>query len=181
MIRLLTALFLGIGIFCFSNDMQQADPEWPRESLLFLAYGNESLLLNQPSYALENYQEAREILHASDGFFPAIDFLISFGEAIAYDLLGCHEQCQQSLDELLVIYDENDDEEEEEEDSESDEYTSFCCIEVMKYLRTLAYKAPSPDVRKFLLSLINGMEEELLFGFGDLKQHVKLSWLASRA
>ena len=94
---ILIIVFVGSGIFCFSEEETVIENQWQVESLIYLEKGNEYLFLHEPISALENFQRASSFLDTSDNSANVIGFLISFGQVIAYDILGFREHCKQSL------------------------------------------------------------------------------------
>ncbi len=87
-------VFLGMGFPCFSEEFQRDLKEWQSESLMHLGNGTANLLSHEPWHALEDFQRASTFLDPSDNSSFVIGFLISFGQAIAYDCLGFQENCK---------------------------------------------------------------------------------------
>ena len=88
---MLTVLILRIGLPCFSDEFRQDLKEWQSESLKHFCYGSANLFSHEPCKALEDFQRATTCLDRSDRSSSAIDFLILFGQVIAYDVLGFRE------------------------------------------------------------------------------------------
>lgn len=155
---------LGIGLPCFAEEFEPTLKEWQSESLTYLGNGNAHLLAHEPWQALENFQKASALLDPTDNSSFVIGFLISFGQAIAYDCLGFHGKCKEAIGSLFLAISGYDDEESPETglntDSNSHEYESS-----VQFLRNLAVIAPSLEVRELLLSLIDDMESESLPSF----------------
>jgi hypothetical protein len=168
MLRLiLTTLFLGIWLPCFSEEFRNNLKEWQGESLKHMSDGSINLLSNEPWRALRDFQRAEALLDRSDRASSAIGFLISFGQVIAYDALGFREQCKQSIGSLFLTFNEyNKEEDRNAEDGTNknflvpDEYE-----ESVEFLRNLAAVAPSSDVRELLFSFVDQIAEELLPAF----------------
>jgi len=109
------------------------------------------------SSAIENFDKAESINKESAKLQPELDFWISFCRAIAYDNLGMSKECAQSIGSLVLIaYNMNGEDADKEDegiaDEESDEATQF--------LQKLASRAKSWNVRKYLLEITNGLDEE---------------------
>jgi hypothetical protein len=137
---------------------------------LHLSYGNSHLLLYEPWQALEQFQRANSLLDKSDNSSCPIGFLITFGQVIAYDCLGFHDQCKQAVGSLFLNINEYDDGDDLR--SEENECGQTACEDskiALQFLQNLAMLAPSSEIREFLFSLIEGMAEELLpaFQFAD--------------
>jgi hypothetical protein len=93
---------------------------------------------------------------------PIEDFFIHFGKIIAYDHLGLHEECQNTIQSLSRLMNE-----EEDESCESDKTEDLTTEEYLIWelwlgcLRNLSEQAPTPHVRDYLFSLLDEMMEEL--------------------
>ena len=171
---MLATLLLIIGLPVFSeetsNEFHHPLQEWQNEALVHFSYGNTHLLLHEPWKALEQFQRANSLLDKSDGSSCPIGFLITFGQVIAYDCLGFHDQCKQAVGSLFLNINEYNDE--DDPLYEEDECSQTTCEEskiALQFLQNLAILAPSSEVRELLFSLIEDMAEELLpaFQFAD--------------
>lgn len=175
---LFISLCLMLGVPCFSAEFQHDLKEWQSECLLHLGYGNAGLLLDEPLYALEEFQKATTLLDTSDNSSSIISFLISFGQAIAFDCLGLKEHCRESIGSLFLAINEYD---EEEELTDIDEQSIPNFVEnkaAIEFLRDLVSVAPSPEIRELLFSFIEDMAEELLptFEFAEQPFFEKTNW-----
>lgn len=161
---ILVVTFFGIGCPCFSEEIRPNLKEWQSESLIHLGLGNAHLLAHEPWQALEDFQRASSLLNPSDNSSFVISFLISFGQAIAYDYLEFRDQCKQAIGSLFFAFDGYDDEESTETGEESN-FNSQESGSSLELLRNLASIAPSPEVRELLFSIVDEIEEELLPSF----------------
>ena len=180
MIRVVLAtLLLGIWLPCFSEESRNDLKEWQSESLQHFIYGSAHLLSHEPWRALEDFQTAIECLDKSDRSPSAISFLISFGQVIAYDVLGFREQCKQTIGTLFLAVNECDDQDQDDgintnkDFSVANEYE-----EAVDFFRDLAAIAPSPDVRELLFSFIDEIADEVLPAFKFAEAHFlgKTDW-----
>jgi hypothetical protein len=167
---MLVALFFIVGLPIFSeetsNKFHHPLQEWQNEVLLHFGYGNTHLLLHEPWQALDQFQRANSLLDKSNSSSCPIGFLITFGQVIAYDCLGFHDQCRQAIGSLFLNINEYDDG--DDLHSEEDESSQTACEEskiALQFLKNLAVLAPSSEVRELLFSLIEYMAEELLPAF----------------
>lgn len=155
---------LGIELSCFAQELHPALKEWQNESLTHLSNGTINLLSHEPWHALENFQKASTLLDMSDHSSLIINFLIFFGQAVAYDCLGFHEQCKQAIGSLFFSINGYDSDVSTTDgqyiDSNSHEYASS-----VQFLRNLAAIAPSYEVRELLFSIIDEIANELLPSF----------------
>ena len=151
---------LAVGLPCFAEESESFLKEWQSESLTYIGNGNAHLLAHEPWQALENYQKANEFLDLTDNSSFVLGFLISFGQAVAYDCLGFHGKCKQAIGSLFFAINGYDSEEpagvDQNPDSNSHEYESS-----VQFLRDLAAIAPSLEVRELLFSIIDDIESEL--------------------
>jgi hypothetical protein len=159
----LVILLLGIWFPCFSEESRDDLREWQSESLEYFIYGSAHLLEHEPWRALENFQTATDHLDRSSS---AMSFLVSFGQVIAYDVLGFKEQCKQAIGSLFLAVNEGDKEDQEAEMNTNREFSiSGEYEEAVGFFRDLAAVAPSPDVRELLFSFIDEIAEEALPAF----------------
>ena len=171
---MISALLFITGLPIFSeetsNEFHYPLQEWQNEALLYFSYGNVHLLSHEPWKALEQFQRANSLLDKSDSSSCPIGFLITFGQVIAYDCLGFHDQCKQAIGSLFLNFNEYDDG--DDLPSEKDECSQTTYEEskvALQFLQNLAILAPSSEIRELLFSLIEDMAEELLpaFQFAD--------------
>src|SRR5271156_3333067 len=64
--------------------------------------GNANLRSQNYTGALENFALATAFLENAEGSFPEVDFLIHFGQVVAYDNLGLPDQCRQALGSMFL-------------------------------------------------------------------------------
>lgn len=156
-------LLLGTTASAFPKDFSQISNVGERDdeqlAMIYVGYGNLYLLASEYSQALENFQKATDILENAKTFpsFPEseIYLLTMFGRLVAYDNLGLRSQCEQTVGKLFLLassYIEDDDAESERPLSPEEK-------QAMGLLRKIAGLAPSTDIREFLLSLIDAIEE----------------------
>jgi hypothetical protein len=167
---LLLIVCLGCALPSYTDEHTQVVQETQEESLFYLGHGNASLLAHEPWQALEFFQKATVSLNASDCSSCVVQFLISFGQAVAFDTLGFDEQCRQSLGALLLAINDYETRNSDEEVDDivvpllDSEYA-----EAIDSLRALANMAASPDVRELLCAFVDEMSEELLPPFAIAK------------
>lgn len=144
---ILMAIFLGTGCVGFSEQLlPQALLQSQGDSLVYWGRGYANLLGNEPLRALENFRKSTAALNRPDDWAGAVSFMISFGEIVAYDMLGSRAECKQALGSLLLAASEDDEEDDEEEIADDEEGVEI--------LLALANLAPSPDIRKLLFALL---------------------------
>lgn len=153
-------IFISLNICGYSSELSQTN--WQLESLDYLGLGNAHLLSHEPILALENYQKASAIIDRSDNFSCVISFLICFGEAISYDMLGFHEHSKQSIGSLLLTINEYEAKDIRGEDYQCIAQPSDELEGSIELLHVMASMAPSEDVREFLFSFVEAMAEEVL-------------------
>lgn len=164
--RICLVLFLGMISPCFSEEIEKTKQEWYVESLYYLGNGHINLLMHEPAMALDNFQKATELLDESDkSSSSVIKFLISFGEAIAYDSLGLKEESIRSLGMLLIAFNEYEPEEIQDSHRNDDCSIPNHCEEAIEFLRAVVNVSPSSNIREVLFSLIDSMADELLHAF----------------
>jgi hypothetical protein len=158
-------LLLRIGFLCFAEERDLK--EWQLESLQYFANGSANLLAHKPWRALEDFQRSNALLDKTDKSTSVISFLISFGQAIAFDSLGFREECKEAIGSLFLIINEYnlEDGQDSGDNSEDDFSDSKENEEAVQFLHNLAAISPSSDVRELLLSLVNEIAEELLPAF----------------
>ena len=103
MFRFLLTLLLLITKFSgFSNQYHDPIQNWRNEVTLHLSYGNLHLMSDQPWLALEEFQKAKSFIDVSESSSLPLDFMITFGQVIAYDRLGFHDQCKQAIGAMYI-------------------------------------------------------------------------------
>lgn len=178
MLKYLSNLFLFLAAtLCFSNESGRDFKEWQIKSMEYFASRSANLLTQEPWHALENFQKASTLVDQSDNSSNIINFLILFGQTVAYDTLGFREQCIQSLGSLFLVINECDLEETENEDEEESPSLTDESIDDLEILRTLAQLAPSADVKELLLSLVDEITEDAAPAFSLSKASInKHDW-----
>ncbi len=131
------------------------------EDLVEVVSGDTALLLGDPQTALEHLQNAAQLVDRSSAGCDGTLFLILLGQTIAYDCLGLHEQCDQSLQDLrtLTANQPADEEDDDEESSDPEDvalekvFTNMLdmCVFVLQNMVALA---PSQDVRDALSGIV---------------------------
>jgi hypothetical protein len=163
MIRWLLAVILvviNVSIFTEEHHLQ----DWQDEALFHLGNGNAHLLSQEPLHALEDFQKAKSLLDETDESSCSIDFLITFSQVIAYDCLGFHDHCKQSLGSLFLAINEYDDEELTEDSNFSHGENEDPKIAIL-FLQDLASFTPSREVKGLLFSLIEDMADQSMPAF----------------
>lgn len=163
---IIAVLLLGQSVHCLSEEYDQDLKEWQQDNLVYyVGCANVDLFMNDPESALENFQIASTLLDPSDD--PScMGFWISFGQVIAYDMLGLEDECNRSIGSLFLLI--NDFSEQEDTSSESeleidiDRETDKIIIDSLRELATLA---PCLQVRKLLLSIVDDLADEVLSSF----------------
>lgn len=164
---ILAVLLLGFSYSSFAEEIPQLDDKWNLHNdslaLVYIGRGNENLLEHHYSQALSDFQYAASLLNNEKIHIPELDFLICFGQIIAYDNLGLKDQCQNAMLSLFLIITQNDDETCNDDqsgvvDSNSDQEEY---IEGAALMMKLINLAPSPSVREFLFSLIEDISEDV--------------------
>lgn len=133
------------------------------ESVAFIAEGSLNLFCNEPYSALENFQKALTLSSQSEDL-SATEFLVLFGQVIAYDMLGLKGSCGEAANSLLFSM-QNCAAESDEAEVSQDFLSEIEDLETFEMLRGLASIAPTPEVREFLFSLIDEISEEEVFTF----------------
>ncbi|MES2345834.1 MAG: hypothetical protein V4494_07855 [Chlamydiota bacterium] len=134
------------------------------DDLFFSHYinGYVSLVTKNYFFALDHFDKAFSCVHSEDSLE---NLFVQFGRIIAYDNLGLQERCQNAIETLSRLMDdeseENDDdlESEETEDLTLEEYQAWALW--LHCLKNLSLQTPTPAVREFLLSLVKEMMQEL--------------------
>jgi hypothetical protein len=169
MIKIILALLIfGIGTPCFSEESQRELKEWQIEHLQYFMNGSVNLLSDEPWKALENFQQAASLIEKTDEFSFASGFLVSFGQAIAFDVLGFTEQCRQSVCSMIFAINRYGDEDTSIRLNRNPPHIEES-DEIINFLRNLAAIAPSRDVRELLFSFVDQIAEEIspAFEFGE--------------
>jgi hypothetical protein len=172
-------MFFGIGLHSFCEAAPQKPAQRHTESLLYLENGYRQLLLNESKQALTDFENATASLEDIDKSSCAINFLISFGQVIAYDSLGFREECMQSVGSLLFAITAYDERNYGTEIGTSQDVLSPIEYETtIGFLTTLSTVAPSPEVQDLLFSIIDEMAEEFLpaFKFAEQPFSNTVSW-----
>jgi hypothetical protein len=156
-------LFVGTSYSCFSRDIPK-NVELPfgivaSPAVVYAGCGNIHLLLGDFEFALEDFRKASLYLEYCES--PEIsEFMILFGQIVAYDNLNQRDKCEQALGSLLLSMQNFDDEEEYDDDgAEIDIDFERMYAESIKMMKRLAVLASSDDVREFLLSIVDEMDD----------------------
>ena len=150
------ALFALIGI-----QLPLAAAPQPSQTILYLAYAQASLLINDANSAIAYLDHAASYIDPSDAEAPIYQFFLLFGQAIAYDQLGNRAACQQAIGALCLTMSGSDD------DSEDDYVTHYSQETgelVVSFLRAVVATAPSADVKALLTEMVDEIAEEILYG-----------------
>lgn len=150
-------LCLGTGASCMSHEVPQEiqlpfgitiDP-----AAAYTAAGHLHLMLRDFEMALQDFRKATFCAEQSDEETAEdVELMVRFGQVIAYDNLNLRDDCERTLQALLMSSEKSEpDEEEEEEESEEDKQVSE---EVHTMFYNLAQLCPSDDIREALTSLI---------------------------
>ncbi len=93
------------------------------------------------------YQEALEDFEAAEKLSPdpELRFMLLFGKIITYDCLNMRPECERSIGALMLLMAQY-----ESQENCIEDFDSKFMDELFK---SLAQKAPSKDVRKFLLEI----------------------------
>jgi hypothetical protein len=160
--RILTLVFLSIGMLSFAEEEESNEDRWRSQSLEYFSQGAAHLLSDEPIAALEYFDKA----HLFSSQIPEAEFCLSFFETIIFDRLGDRERCAHAIASMLrsieVLKEDDSDEEIDLTDTENSQ-------DVCEMMSVLAHQAPSEDVRAILFSIIEQIKEELLpsFQFAD--------------
>lgn len=161
---LVAAIFVVLksGIIAETIQLQN----WQEEALSYIAEGNASLFSGKAWQALEYLQKAKSSIDDTDPSASPIGFFVNFSQIIAYDRLGFHDLCKQSIGALFLTINENEEENfeiEEEKDNESDPML------LVNFLQNLTMFAVSEEVKELLFSVVDDIAEVLLpsFKFAD--------------
>lgn len=173
----LVLLIFGMGTPCFSEESRRDLKEWQIEHLQYFMNGSVNLLSDEPWQALENFQKAASLIEKTDEFSFASGFLVAFGQAIAFDVLGFTEQCRQSVCSMIFAINRYDDEDTSVQLNKNSHRIDDS-DEIVNFLRNLAEIAPSRDVRELLFSFVDEIAEELnpAFEFGQPAVLGKVDW-----
>jgi tetratricopeptide (TPR) repeat protein len=171
MIRWVLAMMLVVtNGSIFAEESQHHLQDWQDEALSHIADGNAHLFSGNTWQALEHFQKASSYIDKSDTSAGPIGFFVVFGQVIAYDRLGFHDLCKQSIGSLFLTINEHDEEddllaENDKQVNEKDEDPTMA----LRFLQNLVLLAPSDKVRELLFSIVDDMADELLppFKFAD--------------
>lgn len=163
MLKLLfAATCLLSGIAGFSEEPSNAGNE-ESLSLVYIGRGNANLSARDFRLALDDFQKASILLSNQPAHPVEMDFLVSFGKAIASDNLGLFEECENEIESLFYIVNRQEDR------SGLNELPSFELDPEMtkadQMMTDLANLSPTPIIRDSLLEIINEMSEECLPSF----------------
>lgn len=165
-LRLFLALFVFVFTPIYAQESLPSKHYAQDESLalVYLGYGNANLLAGDYACAIENFQLASLCSKRSANHSYEIDFLVAFGEAIAFDNLGLKDECQSCIGSLFVILSEEEQSLEEGsfEESNEDTLSSSDYEEINSQLHKLANLAPSAYVRELLCNIVDEMASEVL-------------------
>jgi DNA-directed RNA polymerase specialized sigma24 family protein len=165
MIRWIFAALLLVKCPVFADDFEGSlfgGPleSWQFEAISYLGYGNTHLLNHEPWQALEYFQKALSLLNKPDEFSQSLSFLTHFSQIVAYDCLGLHELCKQSIGSLFIVLVQLSDEDDDDDEDEDDDEDLLAEEQTIHLLQNLAGLAPSPDIRNFLFTFIDQLSEE---------------------
>lgn len=134
--------------------------------LIYLACGNANLLSGDFESSIQDFQKASTLLTKTQEQYSELEFLVSFGKAIAYDNLGMVDQAKQAIGSLFILINESED---IESNSITGKPSSSDSQEAVEIMRKLASLASTSQIRDMLLLIVDEMSEELLpqFQFSD--------------
>ena len=158
-----TVVFSGEVTDFKINSTYQAALDSQDKSVVCIARGSLNLFSNEPRAALKNFQKALTFSHKSEDP-EAMEFIVLFGQVIAYDMLGLRENCGEAAFSLLYAM-QNCEDDDDGMDYPEDFTSLMEEAEAFEMLRSLASIAPTSAVRNFLFSLIDEIEEEDLSAF----------------
>lgn len=122
---------------------------------MFVGLGMFSLDAEDYSSAIDNLNRAEAVHKKSIKPQPELDFVISFCKTVAYDNLGLHKECCESLGSLVLLsYEMGRDSSDSDEESSNEEPD-----EVAGFLQKLASRAKSANLKGFLLESMNDSDE----------------------
>jgi hypothetical protein len=170
-------LLLGTKAFCVV-DFAIADLGRPSKvielidsqpSVGYVGCGNMHLLLKDFELALRDFQRAEAYLYRYPYPLvdpsPGVECMIHFGRAVAYDNLGLSDKCSESIGRILLLVSKNTDYDDDSEDSDENEeedkdpvYKAVCEASHLIF-RRIAETASTEEVKKFLLSIVEGFEK----------------------
>jgi hypothetical protein len=152
MVRLiLMVLFLGAARVGHALDPEQ-------QSLSYVRSGHEKLMARDYQGAFEEYQTALGLVDRSEISSEVMDFFITFGKIIGYDMAGMKAETERAIGQLVLIATSVDDDGAEGAAEDFALYVNGSDVE--GYFRDLVNLAPSPGVRKFLMELVDAMVED---------------------
>lgn len=149
---------LMFSLYSHAEEQENPDSHEHSMSLIYVGYGNKHLMNGEFFQGLHAFQQAEQFLIKSGQPCYEIEFLISFGKAIAYDNLNLKNECQGAIGALMYIFNANN------RGQNGDKEPSFSSKEYEEAdesLKELARLAASIDVREILLSMIDEMSSGL--------------------
>lgn len=164
--KMFVALFFVAGLPLVAEEMSSESDsvlqECQDQSLLYFSQGYVALLTQQPREALEQFQQASDLCDTSDSSCLPLQFLVRFGQVVAYDCLGCRDECAQALNALSINFDASNEEDGSLlEEVEPYPTTDADSADVLAFLHSIAICAPSFEVRQILFSLIQDIAKEM--------------------
>lgn len=134
-----------VNICHLESEAEEINHSNEQAGLWHLSCGNDCLLLKEYLKALQHYKQAERSLNGSSE--DALEFLIEFGKAAAFDGLHWDKEREDSLDKLFVLTGMSNQEicNFSEEDAEPENF--------FLYFRALADAADSQQTKSRLLSL----------------------------
>ncbi len=128
----------------------------PSQVVLYLAYAQGSLLIQDAESAVAYLDQAASLIDPSDEEAPIYQFFLSFGQAIAFDQLGNRAACQQAIGALCLEMNRTDGETEADYATTYSEETAKLVVDL---LRAIVATAPSTDVKALLTDLVDEIAE----------------------
>ena len=131
------------------ESLEEAKRHQESLALVFIGSGNDNLFAHKYTAATRDFQKAFALLTQIKYRCPELEFLIFFGQTIAYDNLGAKDRCQEALSSLLIAlheekYNQNMEPTSPSEGSEEDDR------EAIDMLKNLANLAISPEIQEIL-------------------------------
>ena len=161
---------------CFSDLITKKEMTLQKDPLFYLNRGYTSLLSGNSRMAIRYFNNAFQFVDISAPSSCLLDFLISFGQVIAYDHQGERTLCKQAIGSLILslqIWSNSLDSSSDFSStlySSNDSYLKNQQLNLENFLDSLTSQAPSEEVRDFLTDISSLIIDDLLPYFDDAKQ-----------
>lgn len=155
---IMTALFLTLSSFSYAVERPNFFEDFEVEDEYFIHHvGSGYTNLEQRLYleAVRDFNEAHMIFRQDVNIPRELEFILVFGELIAYDNLGMQDRCEQILGRFFINVMASEGEVDEDDD---DDMLTPEDEKAVGYMRALASLAPSQDIARVLHTFLDGME-----------------------